>query len=114
VIMTKIPSFTCKPGCHGCCGIVPFTTKERDRVAAIRPMEQWTLFQEGAWVPTASLQTMSCPFLNADGCGIYEQRPMVCRLFGAVDDPRMTCLHGCGPAKKLTERQSRELIARTA
>lgn len=112
--MTKIPSFTCKPGCHACCGPVPFSTAERDRVAAIRPMEQWEPFVDGSWIPAAALQTMSCPFLTKDGCGIYELRPTICRLFGAVDHPRLTCPHGCGPERKLSERQSREILARAA
>jgi len=109
-----IPSFECEKGCHGCCGLVPFNTKERDRVAAIRPMEQWEPFVDGSWVPTAALNTMTCPFLSNGCCGIYDLRPMVCQLFGAVDHPMMTCPKGCGPAKKLTERQSREMIARAA
>lgn len=110
--MVDIPSFDCEPGCHACCGIVPFSTKERDLVAAIRPMEQWEPFMDGSWVPTASLATFSCPFLTASGCGIYEIRPMVCRLFGAVDHPQMKCPKGCGPAKLIPDSESRKLLAR--
>lgn len=110
--MTAIPTFDCEPGCHGCCGIVPFNTKERDRVAKVRPLEQWEPFVDGSWVPTAALATFSCPFLTNDGCGIYDLRPMVCRLFGAVDHPQMKCPKGCGPAKLIPEKESRRLIAR--
>lgn len=35
-----------------------------------------------------------CPFLEGDGtntwCGIYEDRPLVCRAYTCVDDPRIT------------------------
>lgn len=35
-----------------------------------------------------------CPFLEGDGtntwCGIYEDRPLVCRAYSCVDDPRIT------------------------
>lgn len=112
--MIKIPTFACQPECHACCGPVPFSTKERDRVAAIRPLEQWEPFVDGSWVPAIALLTMKCPFLSDTGCGIYEARPVICKLFGAVDHPNMTCPHGCGPARKLSDRQSRELIARSA
>jgi Fe-S-cluster containining protein len=110
----NIPSFACKPGCHECCGLVPFTTSERDRVAAIRPMEQWEPFMEGSWVPAGALATFKCPFLAAGGCSIYEHRPAVCQLFGAVDHPRMKCPMGCGPKRLLTDEQSREIIRRAA
>ncbi len=112
--MDKIPSFACKEDCHGCCGLVPFNTKERDAIAKVRPMELWEPFVDGAWVPTAALATFSCPFLTKDGCGIYEIRPIVCRLFGAVDHPMMKCPEGCGPAKLIPEHKSRRLIARAA
>jgi uncharacterized protein len=110
----KIPTFECKPGCHGCCGLVPFTTSERDRVAAIRPLDQWEPFVDGSWVPTAALTTMTCPFLGADGCSIYEDRPIVCRLFGSVDHPHMKCPMGCAPKRLLTDAQSRQMIKEAA
>ena len=108
-----IPTFACKPGCHACCGLVPFTTPERDRVAQLRPMERWEAFGD-AWVTVSALATMRCPFLAGDGCGIYAHRPAVCRLFGAVDHPLMTCPHGCGPKRKFTETQSRRILAAAA
>lgn len=107
----KIPTFECKPGCHACCGLVPFTDSEKARASILRPLEQWELFQPGMWVPRAALDTFRCPFLTAQGCGICDVRPMVCRLFGAVEHPNMTCPHGCGPKRKLTERQSRAMLA---
>jgi Fe-S-cluster containining protein len=110
----KTPSFECKPGCHGCCGIVPFSTSEKNKVAALRPLEQWEPFMNSSWVPASALMTMTCPFLGKDGCSIYEDRPMVCRLFGAVDHPNMKCPMGCGPKRLMTDAQSREMIARAA
>lgn len=62
----------------------------------------------------AALDTFKCPFVSAGGCGIYEDRPMVCRLFGAVESDLMTCPHGCGPKRKLSEAQSRSMIAEAA
>ncbi len=112
--MGAIPTFDCKPGCHGCCGLVPFSTKEKNAAAKLRPLEQWEPFLGGAWVPTSALATFTCPFVTKDGCGIYEARPMVCRLFGAVDHPNMICPEGCGPKRKISDARSRELIALAA
>jgi hypothetical protein len=40
-----------------------------------------------------------CAALGADGrCAVYAHRPLVCRLFGAVDHPLMRCPFGCRPA----------------
>ena len=105
-----VPKFECKPGCHDCCGIVPFSASEMAAAQKIRPLEQWEAFQKGSWVPRAALEGFRCPFISGGGCAIYEVRPMVCRLFGAVDDKLLTCPHGCGPAKKLTAAQGRALV----
>lgn len=106
-----IPTFTCRTGCHDCCGLVPFHTAERDRAAALRPLEQWEPFGDDTWLPKSALATMRCPFLGAGGCMIYDKRPIICRLFGAVDTEMMTCPHGCGPALKMTDIQARDMIS---
>ena len=110
----KIPSFECKTGCHECCGIVPFSAAEREKAATVRPLEQWEPFINGTWVPSSALMTMKCPFVNDAGCSIYEHRPTVCRLFGAVDHPNMKCPMGCGPKRLLTEQRSREILRSAA
>lgn len=101
----RIPTFACKSGCNACCGLTVFSASERDEAAKLRPLEQWEPFQNG-FVLVGALATMSCPMLTANGCGIYEVRPVICRLFGAVDDPMLTCPHG-GPKRKLTKQQGR-------
>jgi uncharacterized protein len=106
----KIPSFSCKEGCHACCGIVPFNEAEKQKASAARPLEQWEPFVDGRWVTVSALMTMKCPFLSAGGCSIYDDRPMVCRLFGSVDHPRMKCPMGCGPKRMLTDEQSRKML----
>ena len=83
-----IPTFDCVPGCTDCCGPVPFSRWEWDQVKDKRVAV-----------------CIDCPYSAADNCAIYEDRPMMCRLFGAVDDPRLTCPHGAGPAVKLTAEQ---------
>lgn len=101
----KIPTFACKPGCHDCCGIVPFSDRERGAAAARAPLIAWTRLGD-SWVPTGALASGDCPFLGIDGCTIYDIRPPVCQLFGAVDDPLMTCPHGCGPKRRLSAAEA--------
>ena len=87
----RLPSFVCKADCNECCGPVPFTEAE------------WALLtlEEQA----KPLVSTKCQFATATGCSIYERRPLLCRLFGTVDDERTRCWHGCRPEKLLNRQQ---------
>ena len=88
----QIPSFTCKPGCAECCGPVPFSAWE------ISQMPEPRLFSTGR----------GCPHSTPQGCAIYEQRPLMCRLYGTV--PEMRCPHGCGPQKALSSAEGHKIL----
>lgn len=92
----RIPSFTCKEECNDCCGPVPFTTEEW---AILTPEEQ-----------AKPLVSTRCQFASKNGCTIYDRRPLLCRLYGTVAEPKMTCPHGCGPEKKLTAWQGQTIM----
>lgn len=92
----RIPTFTCIPGCNECCGVVPFTESEW---ALLTPEEQ-----------AKPLVSARCQFATETGCSIYERRPLLCRLFGTVNDQKMTCWKGCGPEQKLTAQQGRTIM----
>ena len=52
--------------------------------------------------------------LGPDGCQVYDQRPLICRLFGTT--PRLPCPRGRGPevpVDERVERQVHQLIAST-
>lgn len=92
----RLPSFTCKDGCTKCCGPVPFTESEWARLTPeeqARPVPPWR-----------------CQFVSETGCTIYDRRPLICRMFGAVDAPKMTCPEGCAPTNKLTDRQGATMM----
>lgn len=92
-----IPTFECVAGCNDCCGPVPFSGWEADQVKEKR------------------VQTcIDCPYSTPQGCDIYEDRPIMCRLFGAVDDPMLRCPHGKGPEKPLTAEEGRRIAAEYA
>jgi Fe-S-cluster containining protein len=49
-----------------------------------------------------------CPALADGRCTVYEDRPTICRLWGAAQS--MPCPHGCTPADALTQEESHELL----
>lgn len=76
-------SVNCPPGCTACCGPVPFSPFERERAMALMPMV--------AMSHDIGRDT-TCPYVKDCGCGIYAERPIICRLMGLSD--RMPCPKG--------------------
>ncbi|KKM68975.1 hypothetical protein LCGC14_1455490 [marine sediment metagenome] len=90
-LYAKIPTFECIPGCHACCGPVPFSE------------EEW------ARVPGKKAMASSCPYVLPSGrCEIYEIRPFMCRVFGTFGG--LKCPLGQGPAKLLIYREMHDLL----
>jgi len=87
----QIPGFKCKEGCCDCCGPIPFSPWEWSRVSDKR-----------------KAKSIDCPYATNGHCEIYEQRPLICRLYGTVK--KMQCPHGCGPVALLSERQEVEIM----
>jgi hypothetical protein len=80
----RIPSFECVPGCHDCCGPVTTSTVEMARLPVKNDEEH-----------KAALADLSCPYLGVNGCQVYAERPLICRLFGTT--PRLACPNGKRP-----------------
>jgi Fe-S-cluster containining protein len=79
-----IPEFACIPGCHDCCGPILASTDEVACLPQISEAEH-----------VAALSSWDCPHLGVAGCQVYEERPLICRLFGTT--PRLRCPHGRQP-----------------
>jgi hypothetical protein len=98
-----IPSFECVPGCHDCCGPVTTSSEEISRLPVKTDAEH-----------EAALDELNCVHLGADGCNVYAERPLICRVFGTT--PHMPCPHGRRPEDMLDpdiERQVHHYIANT-
>jgi Fe-S-cluster containining protein len=80
----RIPSFECIPGCHDCCGPVTTSSEEMARLPVKSDAEH-----------EAALANFSCPHLGEQGCQVYAERPLICRLFGTT--PRLACPNGKRP-----------------
>ena len=91
----QIPGFECEPGCTACCGAIAMTAWEWSKVAEKRH---------------AATGCLTCPYAAGASCAIHADRPLLCRLFGAVDHPRLVCPKGRGPARKLSPEQARHLM----
>lgn len=94
----QIPTFECVPGCHDCCGPVTTSSEEMARLPRKSAAEQ-----------QAAMDELNCVHLGPHGCTVYEERPLICRLFGTT--PRMPCPHGRAPAESI-DPQAEQLVHR--
>jgi len=94
----EIPAFECVDGCTACCGPVPFSEIEAERVGLERI--------EGS-------TDLACPFVRDGRCSIYKDRPFMCRLFGTAPQvPQLHCPKGGTCEKPMSERRAGALLNR--
>lgn len=87
-----IPSFECKEGCSECCGPMQY-------------FDEYELEQLDEKILPVGFY---CPYKTANGCGIYEKRPLICRLFGNLEG--LECIYGYGPSQKLTKEEGAAIM----
>lgn len=92
----RIPTFRCIAGCHDCCGPVTASSIEVARLPAKSPAEH-----------AAALEAFDCVHLGAHGCEVYDERPLICRLFGTT--PRLPCPNGRRPVYLIDRRTEDEI-----
>lgn len=85
------------PGCSACCrGIVPISVREAVDIAASLTFGQ----AQAVRAARVGVKTWAsrCPLLTPEGaCGVYERRPVACRLHLSMDDPARC--EGEGPSR---------------
>jgi Fe-S-cluster containining protein len=54
-----------------------------------------------------ALAELSCPHLGENGCLVYSERPLVCRLFGTT--PRLACPNGKRPEVMIEPRIEQQI-----
>jgi uncharacterized protein len=93
----EIPAINCQGLCHDSCGPIVTSVRERNRI------------EKAAGKPLTCGRGASCSMLTADRrCGVYEQRPMICRLWGVIRG--LACPYGCRPERYLDELESFRLL----
>lgn len=94
----KAPNVRCKGLCTAYCGPVGWSKPEADvmkrhHVTLPKPDREGT-----------------CSKLREGRCGIYRNRPLVCRLFGGVDSPLLECPHGCPVERVMSDAEAETLM----
>ena len=118
-IREAIPSgFPCKDRCFKCCGPVPIPEEEWKRIMATpegrRAIKRFegtlniTEVYEGVFLPLHPWGV--CPFLGKDGCLVYDERPLICRAYGQLDD--LECGEGveCPPELRVSSELKHEIF----
>lgn len=90
----QIPSFKCIKNCTDCCGPIFMTGLERCLITEHESFSGAT----------------SCPWRGKGFCRIYDKRPMICRLYGTVNEKRLLCSHGKCSAFLMREQTAYQLL----
>ena len=94
-LYAEIPKMQCKPGCTKCCGYIP-----------------WSKFEYSLLEDKREIDCL-CVYPEKGRCSIYEQRPLMCRLFGTVEPPHiLSCPQGCLPLFPLSPDQAKSIVRR--
>ena len=96
LLRRRIPSFSCIPGCHECCGPVTASSMEVARLPVKSKEEH-----------DAALTDRSCPYVGKSGCEVYDERPLICRLFGTT--PKLLCPNGMRPVHMINSKTEDEI-----
>lgn len=109
-LYARVPQIECQGLCADTCAGID-----------MGPVEQRAMREAGAKVPRlvdvklsfsrGEVPDFTCPALVDSKCSIYENRPMICRIYYADSD--RPCPHGCRPvepAKYLTYAEARDLL----
>lgn len=99
-IYAAVPDVACKGLCVQACGPIAMSKAEETAIQA-----------KHGQLPTASGLNLTCSSLENGKCAIYEARPLVCRVYGAVRE--MRCPYGCAPKGGfMASRDARKLFKR--
>lgn len=113
-LYADIPDVACRGLCQLGCSSVAMTPLEQQRIAERHGMTL-PLATAPPGVPVlhpGQQEAEHCPALADDGrCQVYADRPLVCRMYGAVQG--LECPFGCEPEGGLLDRdRSRRLLLR--
>jgi Fe-S-cluster containining protein len=93
-----LPPMQCDIGCGACCGVIPVTATEYNRIAAHMKAHGIAL------LPGSDL---ACPLYQDGRCSVYKVRPLICRIFGHSE--HLECERGY--KANVPEREIRRMTA---
>jgi len=87
-IYSEVPAFECKPDCSACCGPVQWSLIEEVNIQRYLNQKHMKMRIK----KLVSLDDPICPYVNAEHkCDIYPVRPLLCRVFGVLNNFRLVC-----------------------
>jgi Fe-S-cluster containining protein len=100
-IYASLPTIDCQGKCYDSCGPTGMGGIEAARVVAARG---------GRPIGHVQPAGVICPLLTKDNrCSVYKVRPLLCRLWGIVEN--LPCVYGCKPEPRyLTTVEGYELM----
>lgn len=103
-LYAELPGIDCQGRCWDSCGPIDMTRLERARIRR----EKDVLIPVGSFVEDGPVM---CPALTMfRQCGVYEIRPLICRIWGLAET--MPCTYGCKPERYLNDVEMYEFLAR--
>lgn len=103
-LYAELPQMRCEGLCSDSCYSLAQTPLEQELVRE----------RTGVELDLVQVPPTACPALTMlNRCGVYEVRPMICRLWGMT--PGLRCQYGCEPEGGfLSAQQTYEFLARAA
>lgn len=108
-IYNKLPEIKCKGLCVEACSIVKVSDIEKKEIArkyAIEPFLSEEQIVEK--MMNSHPSSWKCGALKDGRCTVYEDRPLICRLFGLVK--AMKCPYGCIPDNWVNDVDAKKLL----
>lgn len=108
-VWSKIPSTNCKGLCTDQCTAIAMS--EGEHAVLRQRIPSFPRVNEMISDLTEQREGYHCPALTFGRCIVYEDRPTICRLYGAVDHQLLRCPHGCEPDEGLlTHARASEIM----
>ena len=106
-LYARIPEVHCKGLCDAACGMIPMGQLEKEQIEAAIGRPLTTSPMDNGNVMLGDLGD-SCELLVMGRCTVYDQRPAICRVFGAAEG--LPCRHGCVPDRVMRDVEAAQLF----
>ena len=111
-VYAKVPHIRCKGLCDRYCGPVPVSRRELKAMRRASGKRLRIAYEHSnGHVTLKPRKNWHCPCLKGNRCTIYEDRPLICRVWGVAED--LECPHGCKPSRVMTKDEVFILVNHT-
>jgi Fe-S-cluster containining protein len=110
-IYADLPTVDCKRLCGDAyCGPILAFPAERDRMESAG----WPVKFHITMPDPSDIKSLRCGYYEPSKqmCRVHAVRPLICRVFGAVQHGLMICPHGCQPSRWLTNDEVQRMLDR--